>query len=271
MPSAKKLCHWLQCIDGALGENCLPRGEAGRLAGRLSFAASNLFMRAGRAMLRPLFEQQYAPRPRAALGHLLRLALEWWRVVLSGRLHQTLPLDARESEVVHLYCDARGVPPRVAAVLDTGCSLSYTDWQPDDEAMRVFSDRRDAQIMGLELMAVVVGLATFGPACAGKMVTVWTDNAGGEGALRAGGAAAEDHNLLTHFAWLLGIQHQFGIWVERVDTKSNVADLPSREEYRLLHELGAMPVDPVVPDAVWHPATRRAVAHPCGGCQRDRG
>ena len=46
--------------------------------------------------------------------------------------------------------------------------------------------------MALDLLAVAVGLSTFGEMLGGYNVRVWTDNVGGEG------ARSQDHNLLVH-------------------------------------------------------------------------
>ena len=46
----------------------------------------------------------------------------------------------------------------------------------------MFAIRRDMQIMGLELLAIVLGLSTFVAERRSRVVRVWTDNAGGEGA-----------------------------------------------------------------------------------------
>ena len=43
------------------------------------------------------------------------------------------------------------------------------------------------------------------------------------------------------------------IWVDRVPTKENISDLPSREEYSLVRKLGASYVEPVMDDAFWSP------------------
>eukprot|EP00969_Alexandrium_andersonii_P024986 1091272-Alexandrium_andersonii.AAC.1 len=67
-------------------------------------------------MLRPFFAQQYAPLPRGALGEMLRLALQWWTAALRWRLSRDAPaVPVRDT--VHLFCDARGWPSRIAAVL----------------------------------------------------------------------------------------------------------------------------------------------------------
>ena len=108
--------------------------------------------------------------------------------------------------------------------------------------------------MVLELMAIVVALSTFGADLAGKTVRVFTDNAGGEGALQKGSAKSWDRNLQVHSFWLTAARLLAALWVERVPTKENIADLPSRQDERLLGELGAAWRAPRVPEECLEPA-----------------
>ena len=94
----------------------------------------------------------------------------------------------------------------------------------------------------------------------GKYVRVWTDNAGGEGALKKGAAKASDHNFLVHATWLLAAKNNVGLWINRVPTDDNIADEPSRCEYRLIEALGAKWHAPVLAQHFWRPNTWESVA-----------
>ena len=78
----EKRAKWLASIEDALAEGCLPARQAQKLGGRLGFAAQAAFRRLGRAMLRPIYRQQYTPLRRGAMSEELRGALVWWRYVL---------------------------------------------------------------------------------------------------------------------------------------------------------------------------------------------
>lgn len=54
----------------------------------------------------------------------------------------------------------------------------YTDWEPDSAILSVFNHREDAQIMGLELLAIAVGLCTFGQRMKEMSVRVFCDKPG---------------------------------------------------------------------------------------------
>ncbi len=53
--------------------------------------------------------------------------------------------------------------------------------------------------------------------------------------------------------WLLAAQQKIAMQIERVPSELNIADLPSREEYHALHEIGANWVGPCLEEAFWHP------------------
>jgi len=69
-----------------------------------------------------------------------------------------------------------------------------------------------------------------------------------QAATRKGSCKAEDHNALIHEIWTLALAWGIGIWLDRVPSVDNVADLPSREVYALLKEMGAKWREPRIPD-----------------------
>jgi len=238
-PSEDKIAKWSAALLDVDNKQQLFAGEAGKFAGRLAFASQLTFSRLGRAMLRPFFAQQHAPLRKGALGPLLKLAVKWWLTAFKLNMRREICVYDREGPTFDLFCDARGHPARVAAVLFFNGNVVYTDWQPSPAVLGAFSYREDNQIMGLELLAILVGLITFADILEGYDVRIWTDNAGGEGALRKGASKSTDHNLLVHGTWLFAAKHRIGMFVKRVGTKENCADDPSREDYRLLSAIGA--------------------------------
>ena len=187
------------------------------------------------------------------MGEMLELALAWWEQVLHLELRQRVPLNPCVAETVELFCDARGSPAHVGAVLATDVGLEYTDWQPPWSVLNTFINPGDNQIMGLEILAVLVALCTWRDSLAGKCVRIWEDNAGAEGSLAKGASHSEDHNLLVHAIWYMAAKYGFGLWIERVASDDNISDCPSRERYETLIELGAYWVAPVTPPELWSP------------------
>ena len=86
VPDRKKVAKWKYRIEAALSDCRLTCGQASKLAGALSWAASALFFRLGRAMLRPIFMQ--SRRKSAAIGRELELALRWWLEALASEWKQ---------------------------------------------------------------------------------------------------------------------------------------------------------------------------------------
>jgi hypothetical protein len=111
-----KVAKWSGQIREALASMRLGSGQASKLAGRLGFGAQHTFRRLGRAMLRPIFQQQYAPLVGNRVGYELELGLRWWLVALESKLCDA-HIVGETRPVVDMFCDARGSPPRVAAVL----------------------------------------------------------------------------------------------------------------------------------------------------------
>ena len=156
----EKASKWVLLIENLLVANCMSKREADRLAGRLSFASQNLFYKLGRAMLRPLFAHKSKTHNRCSLGASAQLGMQWWLRVLKGGLCQKRSLVNR-SAVVDLFCDAASSPPRVAAILVYDGQFLHTDWDVPAAILSMFQRRSDRQIMGLELLAILLG--TFPP------------------------------------------------------------------------------------------------------------
>ena len=244
--------HWACVLEEALANGRHPAGDAAKMAGRLNFATQQTFRRLGRAMVRPFYCQQYSPLAGGRIGPMLRLSMRWWSHVLRLCICERVRLDSKE-EPLKIFCDARGYPPRIAAVFVHGNDVWYTDWVPPSSLIDPLMPRKDNQIMTQEILAIVIALHTFLPYLKSRRVIVYTDNAGGEGALRKGTTEAWDHNLLVHGVWLLAAKARIGLWVERVPTDDNISDDPSREAYALLESIGANWCEPVVPPHLWEP------------------
>jgi hypothetical protein len=232
----EKAVKWSGAIDQALAAGVLSAGDASKMSGRLSFAAQKTFRRAGRAALRPLFQQQYAPLSGGRIGKELEMSLKWWREALGAFQAQRVPWEPSTKKAT-LLTDARSTPPRVAAVLIVDGKHYYTDWAPDEAMLQMFSKRNDNQIMGLEILAVVVGICTFAKLLKGRSVKAYCDNVGGERALAAGAARSADHDRMIHGVWMMAMRLGLTLWTERVPTKDNIADLPSRESYSLMEQV----------------------------------
>eukprot|EP00959_Pyramimonas_sp_CCMP1952_P250055 5227433-Pyramimonas_sp.AAC.1 len=84
----------------------LAPGQVAKLAGGLSWGATHMFHRLGRAMLRPLFKQSHAYSARCSPD--VDAALEWWGDVLRLNLAQTRGFAQAPAAPAWLFVDARG-------------------------------------------------------------------------------------------------------------------------------------------------------------------
>ena len=177
-PAQEKIQKWRLQIVAALVKGELQSGEAAKLAGRLSWASSYLFKRFGRALLRPIFDQ--CTRRDGKIDRELRRSLEWWKKVLGLSLAEVRDWVDNPQPVCHLFCDASGSPPHLGAVALVDGQAWWTHMPVPTSVLSSFKNRRDNQIMGLELLAISLGMCTFQWLLAGRSVVVHCDNTGSE-------------------------------------------------------------------------------------------
>ena len=156
----------------------------------------------------------------SAIGEELQLALTWWLEVLQFNLCEKHLWQQVTQPCARMLCDARSHPPRVAAVLFIDRKVYWSDWEPSEEVLRSFKQRRDGQIMALELLSVAFGMSPFGSAsqfcvrCAswsglsafqdllqGRNLHIFSDNVGAECAMRRNKARSWDHTCIVHGIW----------------------------------------------------------------------
>ena len=109
---------------------------ASKLAGALSWTSQYIFQRLGRAMLRPIFYQQFCRSGR--VGTSLEICLRWWLEVLELELCQKHVFEEHSSDVVELFCDARGFLARLAAVVFIGVKFSIQTGLPQNVCLTCF-------------------------------------------------------------------------------------------------------------------------------------
>ena len=177
-PSAGKVQRWLRSIERALEEDKLRAGDASKLAGKLSWGASKLFGRFGRALLRPIFDQ--ASKRNGQIAFDLRRALCWWQQTLATGVCERRPWKLPEQHPIHVFCDARGSPPHLAAVLVSTTECKYAHMPAPPELVAWFKRRSDNQILGLELLGIALALSTFAAELSNARAVIHCDNTGAE-------------------------------------------------------------------------------------------
>ena len=175
------------------------------------------------------------------------MVLRWWLFVLAQDICEEHPWEAPCAPVARMFVDAASSPMRCAAVLFCEEGWFYTDGKPSEAIVNRLTVRRDNQIMGLESIAIGLGLSTFAPELHKRKVVVYSDNKGAEAATRKGSARSWDHCQVIHEIWTQALANHTYVWIERVPSEDNLSDLPSRGEYELVaSELGAQWREPVI-------------------------
>ena len=164
--------------------------------------------------------------------------------MLRLELEQHWTWSESQAPWLHLYADARGQPPRVAAVLFADGRSYFCDMEPSQQILQSFERRSDNQIMALEMLSIALGISSFSDILKGRRIVIWSDNTGAQAATSTGRAKSFDHACIAHCIWAELAKLHVQAHVERVPTDSNIADLPSRQEYELLHKIGAKEMEP---------------------------
>ena len=115
-PTQQKVEQWTNELVEHDISGVMSPGAASKMAGRLNFATQHCFRRVGRAMVRPFYAKQYSKNRSGACDAALTGAIKWWIETFRKNLTQTISLKS-SPKTVHMFCDASGSPPIVAAVL----------------------------------------------------------------------------------------------------------------------------------------------------------
>ena len=247
--------QWLDIIQGAIDKHQLSAGTAGKLVGKLGFGTQFAFGKRGRAMLRPIYRQQYAPLKGGFTSELLISALRWWRRFLYTNPVTRVRHDSHDRDVAHVFTDAAGETRRICAMVFSDNQWHACDMQLTDEFLNIFSVRNDEQILGLELVAVLLAIHTFSDLLADKAVFFHIDNESSVHILRNGAARAEDHNLLSYSFWTSLCDENINGWLEWVPSHLNIADGPTRCSWEIYDVLRARVRPAILDQAVFDLST----------------
>ena len=214
-----------------------------------------MFRNNGRAHLRLVYKRQRSTDSSIALGEPLRKDLIALReVIRQGRPRRIHSALGRGSHVVYTDADGRG---GVAGVLfrQGHARPLFFRWRVP-QSWHARMKPRKTQIEVYEAIATVVALYTFAPYVEGSDLWLFVDNTGAQAAITKGVGGEDDVNAIASAFWTQAAAEDLGIWVERVDSESNPADLPSRDppdtpfgvtSCDFLTELGAQQLQAVPP------------------------
>ena len=101
------------------------------------------------------------------------------------------------------------------------------------------------------MVAVVLGTYTWLEDLRDVVLTVYVDNEGVRYSMISGTSKLPEVALSVARMWHLVADVKVGLLVRRVESKSNVADGPTRENLNYLQKLGAIECAPVLPQWVF--------------------
>ena len=214
--------------------------EAAMWAGRLQWGCATVYGRAGRAYLRPLYWRRAAGGGRAPMTKRLRVVVDWWRRFLSEAHERVVPwTDPPGGPDTVVWTDAESTGHVGVVCLEVGSGyLSAVESAVPRKWRRRFV-RRATQINAYETAAVLGALGSLGETLRGRRAVFFIDSTAAMGSILRGHHRRSDLNLLVGTIWRELGRLQIHAHFERVPSKSNIADGPSRGDRELLEDLDA--------------------------------
>ena len=102
----------------------------------------------------------------------------------------------------------------------------------------------------LEILACPVALTTWSSSLVDCRCIHFVDNDSASACLVKGYSPKVDSCELVGLYWLSASTSRVGTYIDRVESKSNLADGPSRFDDTILIQLQSKPVQPQIPQAV---------------------
>lgn len=249
---ARNLIH---TIDECIKINTLTASQAASVVGKFGFLCSTLFGKAGRCASLGVRTRQYSAFDSSEINPSLKTSLKLMQEFLRVcppreiKLHTPLPPFV-------LYSDASDVPEReprfgVGGVLiDQRFHtpiLQHFSWAVPSSVVSRWLPKK-AYMGQLELLAGPVSLFTWQSTLANAKLIHFVDNDAASANLIKGYSPKSDSSELVGVYWLAAAAQKLSIYIDRVESKSNLSDGPSRFDFELLNRLGSQQVAPGIPE-----------------------
>ena len=265
----------LEIIDN----KALLPAHAGRIVGKLQFLADTMYGKMGRAGLKVFRDRQYQGAPPFHVHAEMLTWLRWWVQELDCVTPRELPVYPDAVRPTLLYTDGAeffkkdgevrraletpdGFPKQrtICGVVDSPKldSLQYFKYTIDHAIIEKWMPRQ-AMINQVECSAGIVALDTWPDLFRESDVIHFLDSNTSLGSLIKGSSPIGETSQLVGAYWARINRLKTYAWLDRVESKSNIADGPTKFNDALLLELGAKEVQPVVDGLV------NCVVHPKPG------
>ena len=267
-------------VESILRADWLPPSQVAKLIGKTDFINSTLFGRVGRAALAVLPHRQLQHARDWHLQPAVADALRWIQSLLQVAPSRQLTTKFRNIKPALLYTDGSAERLRDSSrvALNEVRSWGMTDnfmvgsvlWIPSRD-IRLFTSAtipkslvqewvpKKQQIGQVELFGAVLGLLTFSHLLVDTEIIHFVDNDSATSALIRGYSGKLDSARLVGDYWLIAAKTRAHVFVDRVESKANPADGPSRGTFNWLLDRGftfsAPPLHLLAANLTAHPAS----------------
>lgn len=252
-PKPSRKTNIVTLIDKVVQDNHLPPSLAASLVGKFGFLCSTLFGKIGRCCTGALRARQYSTSGDCSLDWHLRISLSLMRFFILQAPERHFSLRKKESPML-LYTDASDVPGRpegqyiLGAVLidpHQDYSIRYTYWVVPPSIVQKWITKA-TYMNQLEILAGPLALQTWSKQLATKQIIHFVDNDAAASSLVKGYSQKSDSCALTGSYWILAAKLALESYIDRVESKSNLADGPSRLNFDTMASLQASFTEPII-------------------------
>ena len=227
-----KASRWASEINGFIIKRSISSPELEKLIGKLGFSQTNLFGKFARTQLRPLYKKFYCKNFSPKLTGSELQTLHWWAKLLIS-LHPRVPRPTNRPPDAVIYTDAALLTRRIAALIlsphGNGIKADLLAVSRTPSAWFKLFHRRNP-IIGMEMLAPLAILWTARSFLRGKRVNLYIDNDTTSNSMVRGECADPFLAAMIRSFWKLSEKLQVDVWIGRVGSKVNPADLPTRKK-----------------------------------------
>ncbi len=233
-------------VEKILSEKYLPPSLAASVLGKFGFLCSTMFGKLGRACTGPLRLRQYSQSADCTLDGALVFSLSLMKQLVQNAPSRTFMLQDDRPPLI-LYTDASDIPDRPdgravlgAVLIDVlrTFEIQYTYWIVPDAVLSKWRPRQ-TYMFPLEIMAGPLAMITWNSKMIDRHLIHFIDNDGAAASLVRGYSPFTDSARLIAEYWLHCAQARAFVYIDRVESKSNLADGPSRLEFSQMQSLKA--------------------------------
>ena len=238
-------------IDRILSMGELQPSVAASLIGKFGFLCSTMYGKVGRCCTNSIRARQYSLSGDTSLNRDIVISLKLMKLFTESASPRMQSVDDCQQPVI-LYTDASDVPERIprfavgAVVFDPDSEVfQHTYWAVPQEVVNHWITK-ETYMGQLEILAGPLAIATWHSLLHRRQVLHFVDNDSAASCLVKGYSAKTDSSSLVEVYWLSVSECQSEPYIDRVESKSNLADGPSRLDCKEVISLGSSFVSPSV-------------------------